>query len=327
VLAPVVSRIVLVLTIQAAMVPLQAAAAPPEARGGLTDRLPPGNHRVRLVVDGRRRSYLVHVPPQVAGATADAPLPVVLALHGAAMNGWLMRHFTGLDGTADRAGFIAVYPDGTGPGPFLVWNAGHFPGNVWRKRPNDVAFLEAVIDDLATRAPVDPARICACGFSNGGMMCYRLAAERSQRIAAIAPVAGTIAMRDPAPVRPVPVLHFHGTRDRFVPYTREAGGLGGRWTERLRDVPGTIAEWVRLAACTDPAVTDVLADGARDGLRVTRERHGGCADGAEVVLVTIEGGGHTWPGRRPPVWFIGRSTRTVSANELMWEFFTRHPLR
>ncbi|NBU41864.1 MAG: polyhydroxybutyrate depolymerase, partial [Planctomycetia bacterium] len=43
--------------------------------------------------------------------------------------------------------------------------------------------------------------------------------------------------------------------------------------------------------------------------------------------VTIEGGGHTWPGRRPPVWFIGRSTRTVSANELMWEFFTRHPLR
>lgn len=51
------------------------------------------------------------------------------------------------------------------------------------------------------------------------------------------------------------------------------------------------------------------------------------ADGAEVVLVTIEGGGHTWPGRRPPVWFIGRSTRTVSANELMWEFFTRHPLR
>ena len=261
-LAPVVSRIVLVLTIQAAMVPLQAAAAPPEARGGLTDRLPPGNHRVRLVVDGRRRSYLVHVPPQVAGAAADAPLPVVLALHGAAMNGWLMRHFTGLDGTADRAGFIAVYPDGTGPGPFLVWNAGQFPGNVWRKRPNDVAFLEAVIDDLATRAPVDPARICACGFSNGGMMCYRLAAERSQRIAG-----------------------------------------------------------------TDPAVTDVLADGARDGLRVTRERHGGCADGAEVVLVTIEGGGHTWPGRRPPVWFIGRSTRTVSANELMWEFFTRHPLR
>lgn len=301
-------------------------AAPPADGHADAGRLPSGDHRVRLVVDGRRRSYLVHVPPRGAGPDATAPLPVVLALHGAAMNGWLMRWFTDLDRTADRRGFIAVYPDGTGRGPFLVWNAGQFPGNVWTKRPNDVAFLEAVIDDVAKRAPVDPARVYACGFSNGGMMCYRLAAERSQRIAAIAPVAGTIAMRDPAPTRPVPVLHFHGTLDRFVPYTREAGGLGGRWTDRLHDVPGTIAAWSRLAGCTAPAVVDVLADGARDGLRVRRASHGACADGAEVALVTIEGGGHTWPGRRPPVWFIGRSTRAVSANDLMWEFFTRHPL-
>lgn len=284
--------------------------------------LPPGTHRRRLEVDGRRRSYLVHVPVRGGGA----PRPVVLALHGAAMNGWLMRWFTGLDATADRGGFIAVYPDGTGRGPFLVWNAGQFPGDVWRKRPDDVAFLDAVVDDLATVVPVDPRRIYACGFSNGGMMCYRLAAERADRIAAIAPVAGVVAQRDPRPTRPVPVLHFHGTADRFVPYTRDAPGLGTRWTARLLDVPESIARWVALDGCAAPPAERVLADGARDGLRVTRRDYADCEAGAEVGLVTIAGGGHTWPGRRPPVWFIGRSTRAISANDLMWAFFQRHPL-
>lgn len=304
--------------------PTAAPAAEVAAPAG---RLAPGNHRRFLEIDGRRRSYILHVPRRRAGDAPDAPLPVVLALHGAAMNGWLMQWFTGLDRTADRAGFLAVYPDGTGSGPFRVWNAGQFPGNLWRKRPDDVGFLMAVLDDVARLAPVDPARVHACGFSNGGMMCYRLGAERADRIASIAPVAGTIALEQPAPARPVPVIHFHGTLDRFVPYTRAGRGVGKRWTDRLRDVPESIADWGRLAGCDAPAVTDVLGDGARDGLRVTRRAHGGCRDGAEVVLVTIDGGGHTWPGRRPPVWFIGRSTVAVSANDLLWDFFTRHPRR
>jgi len=290
-------------------------------------RLPPGNHRRFLEVGGRRRSCIVHVPPRPAAGDPGGPLPVVLALHGAAMNGWLMQWFTGLDRLADRAGFIVVYPDGTGRGPFLVWNAGQFPGNVWRRRPDDVAFLMAVLDDLASVAPVDAARTYACGFSNGAMMCYRLAAERSDRIAAIAPVAGTIAVRHAAPARPVPVIHFHGTLDRFVPYTKGRPGLGKRWTDRIDDVPESIARWVRLAGCEPTPVADVLADGTRDGLPVTRRRHEGCDGQAEVVLVTIDGGGHTWPGRRPPVWFIGKSTLAVAANDLMWEFFSRHPLR
>src|SRR5207248_1712283 len=116
-----------------------------------------------------------------------------LALHGAGMNGRMMRWFTGLDRKADREGFIVVYPDGTGSGSFLTWNAGalfRLAGN----RADDIAFLRELLDDLGKVVNVDPKRVFATGMSNGGMMCYRLAAEMSDRIAAIAPVAGTMAM-------------------------------------------------------------------------------------------------------------------------------------
>ena len=65
---------------------------------------------------------------------------------------------------------------------------------------------------------------------------------------------------------------------------------------------------------------------AGDALPVTRLRWSGGRDGCEVELVRIEGGGHTWPGQKPPVGFIGRSTESVSANALLWAFFSRHRL-
>ena len=71
-------------------------------------------------MDKRERSYLVHVPP---GYDANKPTPVVLAFHGAMMNGGTMAQFTGLNAKADEAGFIVVYPNGTGAGEVaLFWN-------------------------------------------------------------------------------------------------------------------------------------------------------------------------------------------------------------
>jgi len=43
--------------------------------------------------------------------------------------------------------------------------------------------------------------------------------------------------------------------------------------------------------------------------------------------VRIDGGGHTRPDRKSLLGFIGRSTTAVSANDLIREFFERHPLR
>ena len=78
--------------------------------------------------------------------------------------------------------------------------------------------------------------------------------------------------------------------------------------------------------CDETPKADVLSAG-RDGLRVTRRTFGSGRDGSEVVLVVIEGGGHTWPGKKPTAAVLGRSTLNVSANDLMWEFFQKHQLK
>src|SRR4051794_37336403 len=90
-------------------------------------------------------------------------------------------------------------------------------------KADDVAFLGKLLDGLGTLVTADAKRIYACGMSNGGMMCYRLAAELSDRIAAIAPVAGTIAIEESKPKRPVPVIHFHGSKDNMVPFEMARG--------------------------------------------------------------------------------------------------------
>jgi polyhydroxybutyrate depolymerase len=166
--------------------------------------------------------------------------------------------------------------------------------------------------------------IYACGMSNGGMMCYRLAAELSDRIAAIAPVAGTIAIEDSKPKRPVPVIHFHGTKDTFVPFLMAKGKTPAFM--KFKGVEDSIQTWVKLNGCEQKPKTDTLSKEA-DEMKVTRKTYGGGKDESEVVLIVVEEGGHTWPGRQPPVGFVGRSTKNISANDLMWEFFQKHPMK
>lgn len=282
--------------------------------------LEPGDHKRAITSGGIKRNYIVHVPP---GINPAKPAPVVLALHGAAMDGSMMIWFSGLNKKADEAKFIAVYPSGTGIGPLKAWNSGGLSGPLAAGKPDDVAFISALIDDLGTVARVDPKRVYACGLSNGGMMCYRLASELSPRIAAIAPVAGTVSIEECKPSRPVPVIHFHGTGDTIVPFEIKQGK--GPPFIRLKGVEESVKLWAGLNGCGEIRGPEALIQPPED-LEVTRETWTGGKNGAEVVLVTIKDGGHTWPGQKPPVAFIGKSTRKFSANDLMWDFFRRHPM-
>ncbi|MBY0229848.1 MAG: hypothetical protein K2W96_11250 [Gemmataceae bacterium] len=286
-------------------------AGPPVA----LDPLPPGTHARRLVVDGRERTYLLHVP-KALDRTRRAPL--VLALHGAGMTGAMMMGFCGLNAKAQAEGFVVAYPDGRG----LVWNAGGLKGEFARRKPDDVRFLSRLIDEVSGLVRIDESRVYATGMSNGGMMCYRLGDELSHRLAAVAPVAGTMAIPRAAPKRALPLLHLHCRGDRIVPYDRPERSPLTR-VASFRSAPASAEAWAVATGCEKEAKTSILSpqDGSRT--RIVRQEWAGGKGG--VVLISIDGGGHLWPGRPFPLGLIA-PVNALSANDSIWEFFKKHRL-
>jgi polyhydroxybutyrate depolymerase len=288
------------------------------------DPLGPGDHTRTLKVGDLDRNYLVHVPKQYDSKT---PMPLVLSFHGGGSNAEQMVKFCGLNEKADEAGFIVVYPNGTGrlENRLLSFNGGNCCSYAMTNKIDDVEFTRNILDDLAKSANIDPKWVFATGMSNGGIMSYLLASELSDRIAAIAPVGGPMGTETCKPKRPMSVIHFHGTDDEFAPF-KGGKGKGPSGTE-FYSVEHSIKTWIKENGCPEEPVVTKLPDKADDGMTVTRKTYGPGKDGAEVVLIEIEGGGHTWPGQEPRVKFLGKSTKDISANDLMWEFFQKHPMK
>lgn len=245
------------------------------------------------------RSYIVHVPT----GYGDAAVPLVLNLHGYRATADIQQSYSQMDGKADAEGFVVVYPQGEGSPP--AWNAGGCCGGA---TTDDVGFLAALLDALEEELCIDPRRVYVTGLSNGGFMSHRLACEMADRIAAAAPVAGTIAVDPCRPARPIPVLHIHGTADATVPYE-------GGWSKGARE---TMVEWAERNGCDPTSATTFQNGDSRC------ETWSGCEGGADVVLCTVEGGGHTWPGSFD-VPALGYTTKDLVANDVIWTFFAAHP--
>lgn len=186
----------------------------------------------------------------------------------------------------------------------------------------DVRFISDLIDTLQAAYNIDPARIYANGLSNGGGMAFALSCTLSDRIAAVGLVAAAQTLpwswcTDP---RAVPMIAFHGTADRAVPYQGSTS-----WISRSRpfpSVPGWAANWARRNRCGALPVESAVAPDV-DRLEYTR-----CAGDAAVVLYTLREGGHTWPGGGPlPEGMVGPTSRSIDASSRMWAFFRKHPLR
>lgn len=286
--------------------------------------LKPGDHTRSLEVDNRSRHYLLHIPP---GYDGSKPFPLVLACHGGASDARMMVTFSGLNDKADEAGFLVAYPAGTGQlERLLTFNGGNCCGYAMTNKVDDVAFVRALLRDLDQNARVDSQRIYATGMSNGAIMAYRLASELSDRIAAIAPVAGPMGTETCSPTRPVPVLHFHGTDDQFAPF-KGGKGLKSISQTEFFSVEHSVRAWVKANGCKEEPTVVKEPTKVEEGTAIVRKTYGGGKNGAEVVLIIIEGGGHTWPGRTPKLAFLGKSTRNISANDVMWEFFKKHPMK
>lgn len=261
-----------------------------------------------FVSSGEKREYLLYVPKSY---DRSKPTPLVISMHGAGLWGASQRDISQWNELADVKGFIVVYPSGVGGKGVRVWRAE--PGEGLAK---DVRFISALIDTLQASYNIDSTRIYANGLSNGGGMSFALSCALSSRIAAVGMVAAaqTLPWRWCADQRPVPMIAFHGTADPDVPYN---GGPAWISPRPFPNVPRWTANWARRNRCEPTPVDSAVAPD------VIRRTYTECAGGASVVLYTIRGGGHTWPGGMElPEWFVGRTTRSIDATQLMWEFFT-----
>ena len=279
---------------------------------------PAGRHAVPMTHSTGDRPYLLQVPPAV---TPEA-LPLVLELHGRGIDAEAFDRMTGFGRLADEAGFVLAMPSSVGE----VWNDGRSPAAAGI---DDVGYLAAVIDDVVAKAPIDRRRVYVVGMSNGAAMAGRLACQLSDRIAAIAQVAGTAALDVVAGCdagRPLPVLQVHGTADRYARY--DGGVPRGLVTRAVLRQPGGrsigVEAWARLWLARngtrgDPVVESIAPD-------TTIRRWAGPSPASDVVFYRVEGGGHTWPDGTfalPRILF-GRTSRTFSATKVCWEFLAAH---
>jgi polyhydroxybutyrate depolymerase len=277
-----------------------------------------------LEVGGRERSYLFFAPP---GADPKTPRPLVLVFHGGGGSATSAARLTRFRPLAAEQGFLVAFPNAVGG----HWNDGRdddFAASM-RENVDDVAFVDALIDDVARTHAVDPRRIYATGVSNGGIFVHRLAAERASRIAAIAPVVGGIAepfAKRFAPAAPVSVLVIQATDDPLMPY--DGGAVEGGGRGRIVATDTAVHLWSLHDGCPRAVRSERLPDSdPTDGCLATLETRSGCRDGSVVSLLRLDGGGHTWPGGPAylPRSAVGAVCRDVDATRTIWAFFAAHP--
>jgi polyhydroxybutyrate depolymerase len=286
----------------------------------------PGEGTYKRVMDIRvdhfRRSYLVHLPP---GEQAGEPLPLVVVIHGAFDTGKKMEKLSGWSRIADREGFIALYPNGMGLGSLLRhWNSGHCCGRARSIGVDDLAFIETVIAEVRQRFSVDSQRIYIVGFSNGGMLTHHVAAHDSGLFAAAAVVSGAIGGRPtadedvwqiPQPEHPVPMMLIHGRADEIIPFE---GGDEERSKEGLTYL--SVDEAARFWAVANGTAPEPDEAMLYDG-RVLFSRWGG-ENAAPVVLYSIDGWEHVWPGSATIKTKNDPELAGFDAAELIWDFFS-----
>ena len=263
----------------------------------------------------------------VRAPTDQAPgerLPVIVLLHGFGGTPGGERASGGWDDAVVANRFVLVTPGGQHDG----WNAGGCCGLAQSLGIDDVGYLAWLISWVRGLPIVDPGRVGLVGFSNGGMMAQRLACEQADRIAGIATVAGGLPEPLQAtckPARALPVLVIHGTEDPIVPWS---GGAVAGFEDfgKVLSARETAKFWAANNRCGDGGVIAAEPDrDPKDGTRVKMEVFASCPAGAAVKLAAVEGGGHTWPGgyQYLPERFIGRTSRDIDANQIIWNFFRR----
>ncbi len=266
-----------------------------------------------ILHDGLQRDYILYVP---GSYSPDTAAPLVINLHGYTSSAQSQMDSGDFRSIADTAGFLIVHPMGTED----ILGYPHWNNTGNGDDVDDIGFIEDLIDALSAGYNIDNNRVYSTGYSNGGMMSYTLACQLSDRIRAVASVAGNMYNGQPdecSPGRPVPVMEIHGTSDPVVSYT---GGLIGV------PIPNILSFWKGFNNCSpDPVVTDITDSDPNDGSTAQRQVFINCDEGIEVEHYKINNGGHTWPGTAHIFPFLyGPTNHDIDASAEIWRFFAQY---
>jgi polyhydroxybutyrate depolymerase len=260
----------------------------------------PGRYVKSIRVGNLDRNYVLRVPKSYDNKTR---LPLVVLYHGWTSSAAEIERQTKFGAKADKEGFILVVPNGTeGVANYKGWNTGFL--NLGSPDADDVKLTSDILDEVEKDLYVDEDRVFVAGHSNGAMFAYKVGAELSDRIAAIAVVSGTVGMAEghiPEPKSPVSAIIFHGKADETVPYDEHSRGL-----IQSISAPESAKWWADKDGCGTPTES-------KSGAAIIDDYKGGRAQ-SEVELVSIIKGGHSWP-----------VTTEVPATDMIWTFFQSHP--
>lgn len=282
-----------------------------------SSEVPVGETTRTFTHNGLERSYVLYVP---ASMNKNEPVPVVLVFHGGTGNARSAIMMSSFNEVADQHGFVVVYPNGTGrlsDERLLTWNAGNCCAYAQENNVDDIGFVRTIVTDVQLLVNVDTKRVYAAGMSNGAMLTQRLACEAADIFAAVAPVAGTLNLSECRPSQPISVIEFHGTADLHVPYD---GGIGPDSLVGVdfTSVQDSVGFWATFNACNSQPQTNSIDN-------IQHEVWAECVDSTAVELYTIIGGGHAWPGGKSGWPGSDKSTQTISASQVSWDFFVAHP--
>lgn len=291
----------------------EAAPPGPTVCAGLSGTA--GDSTLTLTSGAYARDSLLHVP---ASYDPTKGTMLVVNYHGFSSNAPEQVALTGMNATADAKNFIVAYPDGLGNG----WASGDCCSELQPPNVDDVQFTRDLLALVASKYCIDPHRIYATGFSNGGFMSHLLACKLSTVFAAVAPVSGVLGI-DPKtclPERPIPVLDIHGTADPVVPYD---GGPALKLLPpiQFRSVDTTVNFWRSANSCLGAPTIDMAKGDA------ACVRWGDCQGGADVELCTLDGDGHQWPDSSLVVPGLGTTSTALPATEFIADWFIAHPGR
>jgi polyhydroxybutyrate depolymerase len=270
-----------------------------------------------MTVDGLNRTYLLNLPPNYDEAS---DFSLVLALHGGGGKATQMESDYLLTEKANSAKFAIVYPEGIQSDGILgarTWNAGTCCDYAVEKNIDDVKFISLLIDELLKKySKLNPKKVYVTGMSNGAMMAYRLACELSNKVAAIAPVAGTLTTTQACkPSRPVPIIQFHSKLDEKVPMNGGTGIFGYYFPP----VQNGLNTWVNNNGCNNTTKT------VTNFSQYSVTKWSNCNNSSIEFYLTNDGG-HSWPGGVKSRVAADDPSTAINANDLIWAFFQKYQL-